>query len=96
MATKKLTKAQQAKVAEQTPKVTYDPNKQWGWKSDSIFELTGMEFHKLNTALSDFIVSDMNVPTILKLAEAFGIIQNKLSEYVDKGVITEVLPEGQE
>ena len=87
MSTKKA-KAQE--TLSEVPKVQYDPKKQWQWSPDSKFEFTGIEFHKINTALSEFIVSDMSVPTILKLAEAFTIIQAKMTEYVDNGTIVEM------
>lgn len=86
MATKKL-KPQETATGS-GPK--YDPNKKWGWQPDDKITFTGMEFHKINTALSDFITSNMDVPTVLKLAEAFSIVQNKLAQYVELGVIKEL------
>lgn len=94
MATRKIKQAQAPEQKEaQAPKVQYDPKKRWQWEPNAKFEFTGVEFHKINEALSGFIVSDMNVPAILKLAEAFGIMQGKLSEYVEKGTIYELQDE---
>jgi hypothetical protein len=71
----------------------FDPSKQWQWKLDDEIVLTGRQFSILNQALSQFVVSSLDVPTIIKLTEAFTICQAKMAEYVEKGVITEFVPE---
>ncbi len=76
-------------------KVQFDPSKQWQWKMNDEIVFTGREFDILNKALSQFITSNLDVPTILKLTEAFALTQAKLAEYVDKGVISEYIPEVQ-
>ncbi len=67
----------------------YDPTKQYQWKMDDEITFSGQQFNILSQSLTQFITSNMDVPTILKLTEAFAVVQAKMSEYVDKGVIKE-------
>lgn len=68
----------------------YDPSKQYQWKLEDKIEFSGKELHKLNETMTQFVQSGLSdVPMILKLMEVYAIVQNKMAEYVEKGVITE-------
>lgn len=70
----------------------FDPNKQYQWKLDEKIEFTGKEFHILHDAMQQFIQSALDVPTILKLTQAYAVTVSKMNEYIDKGLINEFTP----
>lgn len=68
----------------------FDPSKRYQWQPTDKIILTGSEFDTINKALSQFVMGNItSTPVILKLAEAFGVTQAKLAEYVDNGVFSE-------
>ncbi len=67
----------------------YNPKLQYQWPLDAEITFTGREFDIMNRAIGGFLNSSMDVPSILRLVESFGVIQKKMNEYVEKGVMTE-------
>ena len=66
---------------------TFDPNTEYQWKLDEVIEFSGRDFHTIHAAMQQFITSNMDVPTILKLTQAYAVVTAKLAEYVEKGII---------
>lgn len=71
----------------------FDPNKQYQWKLDDKIEFTGKEFHIIQQAMQQFITSNMDVSTILRLAQVYAITVAKMNEYIENGTITENSPD---
>lgn len=68
----------------------FDAGKRYQWQPTDKIIFTGSEFDTLNRALSMFVTGSVtNTTTILKLAEAFSVMQAKLAEYVNNGIFTE-------
>lgn len=73
---------------------TFDPSKKYQWQPNDKIVFTGSEFDVINRALSQFIMGNItNTTVIMKLAEAFSVMQTKLSEYVENGIFTEYIEE---
>lgn len=68
----------------------FNPSLRYQWQPTDKIIFTGSEFDTINKALSQFVMGNVtSTPVILKLAEAFGVTQAKLAEYVDNGVFSE-------
>lgn len=67
----------------------FDPSKRYQWNPEEKIEFTGREFLVINDAMQQFITSNLDVPTILKLTQAYAVVFGKMNEYIDKGLITE-------
>ena len=87
MAKEKVNK--QEILETEVKKMIYDPSKIYQWKANDEFVLTGIELQILNEYLSNFVMSSLDVPSILKVAAAKKIIQDKIGQYVETGKITE-------
>lgn len=69
---------------------TFDATKRYQWQPTDKIVFNGSEFEAVHRALSTFVAGDVTkVSTVLRLAEAFSVVQNKLSEYVENGIFTE-------
>jgi len=68
----------------------YEPNKRYTWTPEDRFELTGEEF---GTMLNAFraILNTPEAVRILTINEANKVIEQKMAEYVEKGVVKEVM-----
>lgn len=76
---------------ETTEVIGFNPEKKYQWSLDDKFEFTGREFDILNKSLGQFVNGIIDVPSILKIADAFAIVQNKMREYVENGTIKEYI-----
>lgn len=72
---------------EQT-KVSYDPNKKYSWTPDDQFTLNGGEFGLLLNTLRS-ILNTQEAARILLANEANNIIEGKLAQAVEAGVVKE-------
>lgn len=71
-------------------KVTYDPSKQYAWEKETEFTFKGVDFSILYNNISGFMGDDsINPRGILKLADAFAVIQKLLVQKVESGEIKE-------
>ena len=68
----------------------YDPNKKWQWSNEDKFEISGHDFGLfLNTLRS--ILSTEEARKILLAERASESIEKIMAEYVERGVIKEVV-----
>ena len=74
-------------------KITYDPNKKYSWTPNDKFELNGGEFGLLLNTLRS-ILNTQEAAKILLANEANNIIEGKLAQAVEAGVVKEA-PEQQ-
>ncbi len=74
-------------------KIMYDPSKFYKWNTNDEFILNGIELQILNEYLSNFVVSDLDVPAILKVAAAKKLVQDIIARNVEAGKIVEATPE---
>ena len=75
-------------------KVTYDPNKKYTWTPNDQFTLNGGEFGLiLNTLRS--ILNTQEAAKILLANQANDIIEGKLAQAVEAGVVKEAAEETQ-
>ena len=66
----------------------YDKNKNYKWDTDSQFSFSGAEFGMiLNTFRA--ILSTEQAAQILLVDRANSIMENKMNEYVENGIIKE-------
>ena len=66
----------------------YNPELNYSWDKDAKFELTGAEFGMiLNTFRA--ILSTEQAAQILLVDRANSIMENKMNEYVENGIIKE-------
>ena len=73
----------------------YNPEANYTWSKDAKFELTGAEFGMiLNTFRA--ILSTEQAAQILLVNRANSIMENKMNEYVENGVIQETNETGKE
>lgn len=75
------------------PQGIYDPGKDYGWDPNTIISFTGMEFNILYNNLNSFIGGQITPVNIIKIADCFSVIQNKLVQMVNSGEIKEVTKE---
>lgn len=85
----KKQEVQKETLEEKVQKLIYDPNKIYQWKTNDEFILTGIELQVLNEYLTNFVMSALDVPSILKVTAAKKIIQDKIAQYVESGKIIE-------
>jgi hypothetical protein len=76
-----------------TTPVAYDPNKKYSWTPEDQFTLNGGEFGLLLNALRS-ILNTQEAAKILLANEANNIIEGKLAQAVEAGVVKEA-PEEQ-
>lgn len=74
-------------------KIMYDPSKIYKWEPTDAFDFSGVELHILNDYLSNFVVSNLDVPAILKVAAAKKLVQDIIARNVEIGKIKEASPE---
>ena len=68
--------------------MAYDPSKNYSWKGDEIFTITGKEFGLiLNTIRS--ILSTEQAQQILLAARAADILEKMMAENVESGKVVE-------
>jgi hypothetical protein len=67
----------------------YDPNKRYTWDKDDKFELSG---HQFGTLLNAFrgILNTPEAANILRISQANDIIEEMMTENVEKGTVKEV------
>lgn len=82
-----------ANKKNQVKKTAYDPTKDYQWKPDDKFVFSGTEFDVLQIALGKFVTGSNDVPSIIRLVNAYNIIQKKIAEGVETGMLTEVVKE---
>ena len=72
----------------------YDSNKNYKWTPEDVFEISGEEFGRL---LHSFraILNTPEAQNIILVNEANKVMEAKMQEYVEKGVIKEQQEEGQ-
>lgn len=71
----------------------FSPNKTYKWEQDTLFPLSGPEFGIMYASIREFLSIPLSPIGILKINDAFAILQNKLKESVEKGESTEYIPE---
>lgn len=73
----------------------YSPNKNYKWNPEDVFEMNGDEFGRI---LHSFraILSTQEAQHILLVNEANKVMEEKMKEYVEKGVIKEQVETSQE
>lgn len=64
----------------------YDPKVSYQWKPDEIFDITGMEFEYIFKTLTEYLISPESIK-VLKAYEVHRILEQKLKEGVEKGII---------
>lgn len=69
----------------------YDPNKNYKWTPEDKFEFGGEEFGRI---LNSFraILGTQEAQNIVNVYEANRVMETKMKEYVEKGVIKEQEP----
>ena len=68
--------------------MSYDPNKNYSWKSDETFTITGQEFGLiLNTIRA--LLSTEQAQQILLVARAADVLEKMMAENVEKGKVVE-------
>tara|TARA_B110000503_G_C7101557_1_gene394014 strand:+ start:238 stop:489 length:252 start_codon:yes stop_codon:yes gene_type:complete len=70
-----------------TPK--FDPNKKYTWSQDELFTLTGGQFGLLLNSLRA-VVSTKEAQTIILASKAADLMEDVLSQNVEKGVVKEI------
>ncbi len=71
----------------------FDPRKQYGWKPEDTFEVTGEQFSLLYNVLSTFMVSPLTPIAFTHLADAHITLRNVLKDtYENKEFVTEQEP----
>jgi hypothetical protein len=68
---------------------TYDPSKKYTWTAEDKFELSGNEFGLLLNALR-VLTSTPEAQRILLANEAALVIEQKMAQAVESGVVKEV------
>lgn len=76
-------------IKENTP--TFDPQKNYRWDPQDVFELTGQQFASIYHALNQEINNPGGTSIALKV-EAFGVVMDMFKHGVAQGVITEQVP----
>lgn len=74
-------------------KIMYDPSKIYKWNPGDEFVFKGVELQILNEYLSNFVVSNLDVPAILKVAAAKKMVQDIIARNVENGSIVEATQE---
>jgi hypothetical protein len=69
-------------------KITYDPNKKYTWTNDDQFVISGSEFGLILNTLRA-ILSTPEAAKILLANEANNVIEAKLAQAVESGVVVE-------
>jgi hypothetical protein len=69
-------------------KITYDPNKKYTWTNDDQFVINGSEFGLILNTLRA-ILSTPEAAKILLANEANNVIEAKLAQAVESGVVVE-------
>jgi len=69
-------------------KITYDPNKKYTWTNDDQFVISGSEFGLILNTLRA-ILSTPEAAKILLANEANNVIEAKLAQAVENGVVVE-------
>jgi hypothetical protein len=69
-------------------KITYDPNKKYSWTPEDQFTLNGGEFGLLLNTLRS-ILNTQEAARILLANEANNVIEGKLAQAVEAGVVKE-------
>ena len=75
-------------MEQTTTPVAYDPNKKYSWTPEDQFTLNGGEFGLLLNALRS-ILNTQEAAKILLANEANNIIEGKLAQAVEAGVVKE-------
>lgn len=74
----------QAAESKPTPQ-KYDPSKAYKWEKDTIFTLSGTEFGIVHNFIRDFITGQITPIAIVKVHEAFNVLQSVLKKSVESG-----------
>lgn len=69
--------------------ISYNPMGQYKWEKDTEFSLNGIEFSLVYNKLNAFLGGDFSPANVMKVMDAFIIVQNKLIEKVESGEIKE-------
>lgn len=74
-----------------TPKETskFDPTKNYSWKPDTQFTMSGQEFALVFNHLNQFMKSPITIESGFKLLDISMILQQKLALAVESGEATE-------
>jgi len=78
---------------QEIKKLIYNPSAVYQWKVSDEFQFTGIELQALNDYLTNFVTSNLDVPSILKVAAAKRIVQDIIARNVETGKIVEADPE---
>lgn len=65
----------------------YNPSASYSWKPDEIFDLSGLELEYIFKTITEYLNSPESMK-VLKAYEVHRILEQKLKEGVEKGVIT--------
>jgi len=72
----------------------YDPKKNYKWNPKDVFEMDGDQFGRILHSFRAILATE-EAQKILLVNEANKIIEEKMQEYVEKGVIKEQVEESQ-
>src|SRR6476620_7660435 len=78
--------------AQQDVKPTYDPQKNYKWEADDIFELSGVDFSTVYNTLKEAALARGGT-TALNLVASYNLLQALLVRGIEAGVVKEVVPE---
>ena len=73
-------------------KIVFDPNKEYTWKTEDIFEIDGQQFMMILGAVRSVLETPEAQKVQLAL-QAHGVIQSILAKAVEDGVATENVKE---
>lgn len=80
-----------AKVQEQQGKEPiYNPAAQYKWSQDEQFTFNGKEFGIMYNNISQFLTQPLTPVLIMKISDAFTILQGALTDKVNNGIIKPV------
>lgn len=76
---------------KQTTKPQYDPQKNYKWQPDDIFELSGIDFSTVFNTLKEAALSPTGT-SALNIVASYNLMQSLLIKGIEEGVIVEVAP----
>lgn len=72
-------------------KSKYDPAKTYKWEKDTNFTFTGVQFSIMYNNISQFLTGEINPVNIMKVADAFAVLQGTLVGMVNDDQISEMI-----